>query len=895
MPEEIATVHDVISRFGKHPDGPAVLVMREDGIEKWTFAQLADHIQCLAAGLRQAGLEPGGRAALLAPNSPEWLVACFALIQAGAIPVLIDAQMGREALARVLDDSGASWVFSVSDLVERLPQQDGDPSKKIVLLDGTEDDTQNWSRFQDNQSTSADKVRADDVAVLFYTSGTSGTAKGVPLSHRNLASNVDSLVRLDVLQPSDRLLTPLPLHHAYPFTVGMLLPLACGIPIILPRSLSGPRIVRAMTEGEATGLIGVPRIYSALLASIEDRVARRGRIVALLFRLALAISTKLRDHTGWRIGRRLFARMHREFAPCLHTVVSGGSAIDPGIARKLEGFGWRFANGYGLTETSPVVAFNEPGQARIGTVGRPVPGVEVRIDEPESERPHGEILVRGSNVFSGYWNLPDETDSVFTPDGFFRTGDLGEFDEDGYLRILGRASSLIVLPGGENVWPEDVEQTLQQSEAVSEASVLLHEDKLVAVIVPQREHFRHEDPKAIENHVRREVARISRDSPSHHRVTDVVTSREPLARTRLGKIRRQRLKNRYEELQQGGKQDKEQRGPMPVEEMSPEDQALLDVPVVRQTWEWLTHRFPDARLTPETRLQADLGIDSMQWLQLGLDLQQHTGRALRDEAIQEMETVGDLLREMAEAHQSKGSLPEHVTDRLREPDELLDNQQRRWLGTPNFLIRVFGSACFTANRLILRGLFQLQVSGQEHALGQNPVIFAPNHRSYLDAPALAAALPGDRLRRTYWAGAVSVMFHNRLKRLFSRAIRVIPVDPRREPVTSIALATEALKRRNSLVWFPEGSVSRDGKLQPFQSGIGLLLQARPVTVVPVWIEGTHEALPYDSWRPRLRRVNVRFGEPLKSESISSEGAQGDAAAQRAADILHDRVAQLEKA
>ncbi|MFW6172028.1 MAG: AMP-binding protein [Planctomycetota bacterium] len=365
--------------------------------------------RCLAAGLAYSGLQPGTRVALLSPNRPEWLVACFGLIQAGAVPVLIDAQIGREVLAHVLDDSGASWVFSVSDRLDSLPRQNGGHELQTVLLDATDDHPDSWRRFLANEPRQPHDMAADDTAVLFYTSGTSGAAKGVPLSHRNLACNIQAIIELDVLKPTDRILLPLPLHHVYPFTVGMLVPLASGVPVILPWSLSGPQIVRAMSEAHVTFVLGVPRIYAGLVSAIQDRVAHRGRLAALLFRATLAVSTILRKRTGVRIGRRLFSRLHRQLAPNLSTVISGGAPIDPELARTLEGLGWRFANGYGLTETSPVLSFNEPDRARIGTVGRPLPGVELRIAEPEGGRTHGEILARGANVFSGYWNLPEKT------------------------------------------------------------------------------------------------------------------------------------------------------------------------------------------------------------------------------------------------------------------------------------------------------------------------------------------------------------------------------------------------------------------------------------------------------------------------------------------------------
>jgi long-chain acyl-CoA synthetase len=898
MSDEIATLHDVIATLEGRGQQLAILAMQTEGMDEWTSARLADHRRRLAAGLRQSGLEPGARAALVAPNRPEWIIACLALIEAGGVPVLIDAQTGPEALARVIDDSGASWVFSTSGIAK--PDESGQTfpapfaDRHLVLLDAGEDQPRSWRRLLVDEPFESEAVDPEELAVLFYTSGTSGAAKGVPLSHRNLASNVQALKSMDLVAPNDRLLLPLPLHHVYPFSVGMLLPLVTGIPIILPQSLTGPELVRAMKEGEATDLLAVPRLLSALMAAIEGRVADRGRMAVTLFHAMLATSTTLRWRLGLPVGRWLFTKLHQQMAPSLHTVASGGSAIDAQLARRLEGLGWRFADGYGLTETSPLVAFNLPGRARIGTVGRPVDGVDVRIAEPREGQSHGEIEVKGPNVFSGYWNRPEETEAAFTSDGYFRTGDLGELDRDGYLRVFGRASSLIVMPGGENVWPEDVEQALVGSDMIAEAGVLLREERLVAVVVPESEPFRNVGREEVESDVRAEVKRIARTLPSHHRVGHVQVTRQPLNRTRLGKLRRHLLEQRYEELERHGDRAEQPGGPVPVEEMPEEIRSLFQSSAVRRTWDWLAERYSDVRLAPETHLQADLGIDSMEWLRLGLEIQQRTGHALPEETIRRIETVGDLLREVAEAQQHGPSEVEDLSRRLREPEEadrrpaarLAPHARRRGEGVRS---RMLGLA-----RLLLRGWFRLRVLGQEHVSGGQPVIVLPNHRSYLDAPAVGAALPREQLQQSTWGGATSVMFRNRFMRLLSRATRVIPVDPRRGSGASLALAAAALKRGDSLVWFPEGGISRTGRLQPFLPGIGLLLEAQPLPVVPVWVAGSREALPFGSWRPRFQRVTVRFGEPIAPDDIPREGDTEVERAQNVAEFLHDRVAELGK-
>jgi long-chain acyl-CoA synthetase len=303
-----------------------------------------------------------------------------------------------------------------------------------------------------------------DGAALFYTSGTTGAAKGLPLSHANLAFQIRSPLGADLVSEDDRILLPLPLHHVYPFVMGMLTPLAAGLPIILPHSLTGPQLVRALREGETTLIVGIPRLYDALYSGIEERIRSVGRLPAALFKNGVELFARLRRLTGLDAGRMALRPLRRRLGPRLRVLASGGAALEPDLAAKLEGLGWRVAIGYGLTETAPLLTLDPPGATKLGSVGRPVLGVEITIDPsavPEEagrsgSSDRGKILACGPNVFCGYRNRPEETGKVFD-DGWFRTGNLGSFDDEGYLYVTGRVCTLIVTPGGKNVQPETVE------------------------------------------------------------------------------------------------------------------------------------------------------------------------------------------------------------------------------------------------------------------------------------------------------------------------------------------------------------------------------------------------------------------------------------------------------
>jgi long-chain acyl-CoA synthetase len=908
---ELSTLRSLVDGWSEYGDRPAVLALRKDDMETWSYARLADQVRRLARGLARAEVDKGTPVALLAGSRPEWMVACLAVMDAGGVAVPVDVQLADDVLRHVLKDSDCRFLFTTTNQVERLDRLKLRRHIRRILLDAEEDDKQGWQRLLSDHTEELPQVEVDDPAVLFYTSGTTGPPKGVPLTHKNLVFQLNTLREADLVSEDDRFLLPLPLHHVYPFVLGMLGPLMLGLPIVLPQAMTGPQITRALQEGEVTVVIGVPRLYRAVYESIQTRLAARGFTMRTLLKAAIGLSMWLRRRVGLRLGKVLLRPLHTQIGPRLRVLVSGGAAIEPDLAWQLEGLGWQLASGYGLTETAPMLTLDPPGQARIGSVGKPLPDVEIRINrsaldhrpsatghqpaesrEPkaESRREEGEILARGPGVFAGYHNLPDKTAEAFTADGWFRTGDLGYLDVDGYLYVTGRLKTLIVAEGGEKAQPDQVEEAYQQHPALREVGVFQKDGKLVAVIVPSTKASGGEQGD-LERTIRAAVEEQAKKLPSYQRITDYVLSRETLPRTQLGKIQQHKLEERYEKIKKGGKKAEEAAGVMSPEEMNPEDRALLDKPAAQQVWDWLAERFPDRRLTPDTSPQLDLGIDSMAWLNLTLEIRERAGVELSDEAIGSIETVRDLLRVVGESEGGEGRVR---ASPLEQPEEVLSDEQKRWLEPLGPVSNAFAHAFFDLDRVLMRSLFRVRAEGLEHLPKKGPYVLTPNHASYLDSFAIAAALGHDRLRRTYWAGWTGVAFGNPLARLVSRLAQVVPIDPSRAAVSSLAFGAAVLKHGDNLVWYPEGQRSPSGKLQPFKPGIGVLLHKFRVPVVPVLIAGTHAALPPGAFLPHLQQITVRFGPPLKPTRLEQEG-EGEEPHDRIAHALHDHVAELEQA
>lgn len=837
------TLQDLLTDFSRRPEHAAVVALGS-GV-RWRYADLSAAVVGHARQLQEAGVARGARVGLLAPNGAQWIATALGTIVAGAVVVPLDAMLGRDDLAHILSDSGLRRIYTTADRAQLLQELTSNVVE-IVLLDEAAGPAQGL----DSASVTAPplpELDPGDLAAQFYTSGTSGAAKGVPLTHGNIIANIEALLAAELVAPDERACLPLPLFHVYPFVVGMLTPLAAGATLILPAGVSGPEIAQALKDERATALVGVPRLYDALVTAIRRRVESCSRRLGKLFESILAMSAGLRRSRGWNLGRVIFGPIRRSVAPDLRLLVSGGAKLEPELAEVLEGLGWEVLTGYGLTETSPIVTFNRRGLARLDTAGQALPGVELRVADPD-ENGIGEVTVRGPNVFGGYHNLPDRTAEVLSSDGWFRTGDLGRLDADGYLRLTGRRSAVIVLPGGKKLDPEALEESYATHPAIRELGILLEGNRLVALVVPAA-------PEGGAEAVAATLREVSPTLPSYRRVTDFAVSPEPLPRTSLGKIRRFQLAELYAAAKAGRTAARR--------EPSPEDEALLQVEPARRVWEILKQRFPDKPLSVDANLQLDLGINSLDWISLSIELQEEAGIRLTEDALAKVTTVRDLLQLASSGTpveaQGIGGLTQEQMELLRPPGPAL---------------RSVGGILAGFNRVASKWPFPLSVSGRENVPTTGRVLFAPNHLSFLDPFVLGAALPLEARRKTWWAGFSDLLHSSALRRAFSRAAQVFPVNEL-APMSSLALGKAVLARGDNLVWFPEGARSMDGVLQPLMSGVGLLIEQTDATVVPVFIRGTFEAWPRGRMLPRPGAMSVAFGRPVSPDELAQLGQGTD--------------------
>ncbi len=492
----------VVRRARQHPERTVLRWKEEQAYRDLSWGALEERILRFARGLLHLGLQPGERVAIMAPNSPDWACADLGTMVCGALCVPVYQTEGLNGLQHILNDSGSRFLFLQSPLVaeELLPVLESLPQlEKIVLLQGEIGDRRflSLARFLDQAATvepqaAAERLAAgapDDPATIVYTSGTTGPPKGVVLSHRNFLSNVEACAQLFPIGPDDECLSFLPLSHVFERMAGYYFMLHRESVIAYAENFDSVPV--NLAEVRPTVLISVPRLYEKMYARIMERVLAGPWLKKQLFFTALKTcrAVALKELAGEQpaaparmaaevLRKVVFAKLRRPLGGRLRFFISGGAPLSRDIAEIFYAVGIPIYEGYGLTETSPVLAANYPGGMRLGTVGRPVPGTEIRIAED------GEILARGPGVFAGYWRRPEETAEVLA-DGWFKTGDVGALDADGFLSINDRKKDLIVTASGENIAPQHLENLFKHDKYL--ASTLVYGDRkpyLTALIVP---------------------------------------------------------------------------------------------------------------------------------------------------------------------------------------------------------------------------------------------------------------------------------------------------------------------------------------------------------------------------------------------------------------------------
>jgi long-chain acyl-CoA synthetase len=576
--KNLSTVRQMVDAFPAAWLGlPALKMKRGDSYWTLTYGELQEHTRSLGNALLAMGAGPGTRVGLISENRSEWVVTYLAAASAGAVIVPYDILLKSDELASIMRASEAKIIFTSAEYLEKVMKAAAAAGMKgtLVLFDAgaqaagsgaaaaaspaglafdsfaslLEKGRALCASGQDRYA--AAKIAPDDLAALIFTSGTTGVPKGVMLSHRNLVENGDGVQQSTELGPGDNWIIVLPFHHTYPTSMGIFTPLLTGGMITPVPSMKTNVLISTMKETGATCIPAIPLLIEKIYKGILTNVKAKPPAVRVLFRVMLAVSKFFFKVFGIQLGKILFKSVARELGVLkLRFFISGGGPIAKEIIDGMDALGLSTYQGYGLSETSPVISATCPAHNKPGSVGLPLVNVQVRIDNPD-ENGNGEIVVRGPCVMLGYLGMPEKTREVLEADGWMHTGDLGRQDADGYLFITGRLKNIIVTKGGKNIYPEEIENLLLQSPLIAECVVIGKLDKEGgeyphAIIYPNPDAMKAMEAEAgksftdeeIRKIIRAEIQKSTAGSAVYKIPQGFEVSKEELPKTSSSKVKR---------------------------------------------------------------------------------------------------------------------------------------------------------------------------------------------------------------------------------------------------------------------------------------------------------------------------------------------------------------------
>ncbi|MBP3450491.1 MAG: AMP-binding protein [Spirochaetaceae bacterium] len=516
-----------------------------------SYSQVLANVQKLANWMLSQGVKKGDRVAVSGKNSPEWATVYLATLFAGGIVVPIDYGLHDKEICNLLNAS-KPVLFFVDE--EKYGYFSANPQGiKIFSLSKKCPEFYAYNLLEEKQFT-AELPTEDDVAAILFTSGTTGNPKGVMLTHKNLVSDCYIAQTNLTVYPTDVFYALLPIHHSYTMQAVFIESMSTGAEVVFGKSMAVSRMLRELKEGKITMLLGVPLLFNKLLAGILKGIKEKGPIVNGLMKFLMGVSFFCKKVFKVNPGKKIFkAVLEKASISTLRVAICGGGPLAPSVFRVYQELGIDFIQGYGLTETSPIIALNPVEHFKIESVGKFfAPYMDMRIADPD-ENGVGEVQVKGPMVMKGYYNMPEETAEVFTEDGWFKTGDLGKLDDENYLYLAGRAKNMIVTEGGKNVFPEEIENAFQLFTDIDQITVqgyIMDEatksEGIEALIYPSDDLFKRlnvmrntpESVDPVQSAISEIVEKVNKNQASYAKISKITILEEALEMTTTKKVKR---------------------------------------------------------------------------------------------------------------------------------------------------------------------------------------------------------------------------------------------------------------------------------------------------------------------------------------------------------------------
>lgn len=775
-----------------------------------SYSELIENVSSYASNIKKDNLS---KVAVFSENRPEWIYAFYSGWKKNACVVPIDFMSSAEDVAYILNDCKPEVVFYSNTTKEVILKANEELAYEPSLMNIDEikiEKAADVSEFPNRDLS--------ETAVIIYTSGTTGSPKGVMLSFDNLLVNIESVTTdAEIYKKEDKVLILLPLHHIFPLLGTAIVTLHTGATAVFSPSMASEDIMSTLQNNGIHIIIGVPRFYNLIRKGIKDKINKSG-IAKLLFKIA-------QKRNSLSFSRKIFKTAHQKFGGQVKYMVCGGAALDVEVAKDYKTLGFELLEGFGMTETAPMITFSRPGKVLPGSAGQPLKTNEVKIID-------GEIVNRGRNVMQGYYNRPEETAAIIK-DGWLYTGDLGYLDEENRIFITGRKKEIIILSNGKNINPEEIEFKITgMTDLINEIGVYEKSDMLHALIYPDFQKVSDSGVENLEEHIRWQVIdKYNQSVTPYKKLMKFSIISEPLPRTRLSKLKRFLLP----ELETTLKFEKQN-----IEEPDFREYQLLKE-FIETNKETTVH--------PGDHLEIDLGLDSLDKLNLLVYLESTFGIKMKES---ELVSYPNLLKLSEHVQETKTHLSTEAIDWGSILKEQLDIDLPKSWFTHNLIKN--------SAKVVLRMYFRLKGEGLEN-IPDGPFILAPNHQSFFDGLFVAVFLKNKLMKKTYFYAKEKHVKQRWLKFVANKN-NVIVMDLS-DLKTSLQKLASVLREKKNIIIFPEGTRTKTGDIGDFKKTFAILSRELNIPIVPVAIDGAYDALPSGKIFPRpWKKVSVKFHKPV---------------------------------
>jgi len=758
---------------------------------------------------------------LFAENRPEWIYTFLASWSKGGTNVLIDSMATSSEVAYILNDSDTEIIFTSDKnektLFEALRLVENSKEIKIINIDKIEEEDYKYDIGTYQKSKS-------EVATLIYTSGTTGDPKGVMLTMGNLLTEINNIIKLGMVEKKEKLLIILPFHHVYPLTATFLIPITLGLTLIFVEKLTGEEILRVMNKYKINLIIAVPRIFEIFHKSIMKQINSNEMI-----KLLHIISKKIYN---LKLGKILFKKVHQKFGGEVGMFISGGAKLDKDIVEDFWAMGFKILEGYGLTETAPIIALNSRwGKIKAGSVGPAIPETEIKIIDEE-------IVIKSGVVMKGYYKRPEATKKVIK-DGWFYTGDKGYIDKEGYVFVTGRKKDTILLSNGENINPEELEKNIMKtSELIKEIAVIEHNNQLLAMIYPDFKYAKEKHILNIEETLKWKIIdKYNLTASNYKKIGDIKIVKEEFPKTRVGKVKRFKLKELLTEI----KKEKTH-----IEEPNIEEYRMIK--------EYLKD-FMQKEIYPDDHIELDLGMDSLDKVELQHYIEQTFGFEMDSEEMSNYLIVKDMV-DLIEQKKLK------MEDTKTDWKELFNKSIDVELSKSSFLLKLIRGVL----KPITKFYFKLEVKGIDN-IPDEACLITPNHQSFLDAFLIINTIEVDKLEKSYFLAKIKHFKSNFRKKLANNG-NVLVVDINKDVKLALQKSAKVFDYNKNLILFPEGARSRNGQMMKFKKSFAILSKEKNVPVVPVVIDGAYKAFPIGCKIPKSKKIKIEYLKPIYPENMT---------------------------